>query len=756
MKKHLFVVLALLAAAFAAQAAPIGKNEALRKAQAVAGKRGKNIHTEPVYKAPRKGGMEEGTAGYYVFDIDGGAGFVIIAGDDAVTTSDGLLGITDRGSFDRENIPDNFKAWLEACAAEMEAVGKTGTAYAPDVHVEITPMITTKWNQDDPYNSLCPTYAWQGSTEHYYTGCTNTAMAQLMRYNKWPQDNTVTIPEHFEQPALPPTTFDWDKMKDSYSGNYTDEERTAVAKLMYYCAQSTKSNYRYNGTGASLLNAAIAMKTYFGYDSNLKYVERRMFSIADWDGIIYGELAAGRPVLYGGNSSSVGHAFVCDGYRDALYHINWGWGGYCDGYFRLPVLNPSGSGIGGSSTEDGYSMNQQALIGIQKPTGNAEEPVYLSSYSVAIDGTSVSFSYYNMNDVTATFWAGCEIVNVADGTNSILWKGRTAELQPNYGYSAYGDDLRKYNLHVGEYNLYPVSCEQNETELKRCGSPTLYVTAYVADNGSITLVKHPVSDLKVTEFNFAGNKIATASQEIQITVNNSGDEFYAPVYLFVKASGNTDYLKANYTGVSVEAGGEETVSLYFTPETEGLYSVKLTYDEDGAYAIGETSVDIAKAPTAKSNLTEVVSLTMSADIANTMTMTVRNDGADDYICPIVAYLYKDKADGTGAYSYVETASVYQPIPKGESSKLLFTFTTDMIPGNKYAVQVFCYEYFSDSEPEMRIARSFFTAIETGIEDVVTDGTTGTDAPYYTLEGVKVDKPAGKGLYIHNGKKVIIR
>lgn len=747
-------MLAMFVAVLAAQAAPIGKKEALRKAQAVAVKHGRSIagSTEPVYKAPRKGAAKE-VADYYVFDIDGG-GFVIIAGDDIVATSDGLLGITDNGRFDTQNLPDNFRGWLEMCAEEIEAASKAGVKYIPETRAEIAPMMYTKWNQGDPYNTLCPTYTSQNNTTiHYYTGCVNTAMAQLMRYHQWPQDYTVTIPEHFGQPELPPTTFDWDEMDNVYSGNYTDEQRIAVAKLMYYCAQSTKSNYRTNGTGASMLNAAMAMKTYFGYDRNLKHVERKCFTIADWDGIIYDELAAGRPVMYGGNSSSVGHTFVCDGYRDALYHVNWGWGGYCDGYFRLPVLNPSGSGIGGSSTEDGYSMNQQAVIGIQPPTGDAEEPLYMSSYTAIVDGTSVAFSYYNMNNATATFMVGCELVNTADGTSRILWQAKTAELNQGYGYSSYGNNLSQFNLEEGVYNLYPVSRELSQTEMKRSGPPTLFVTAYVAGDGGITLVKHPVTSLKVTEFSFAGNKIATASQEVLVTLDNSGDEFYAPLYLFVKAPGSTEYVKANYTGATVEAGGQETISFFFTPETEGTYSIRVTYDEDGLQSIGETSVDIVPAPTEKSNLAVEVPLKMVAGVANTLTLTVRNNGTEDYIRPLVACLYKSKGDGTGVYSYQEESIVYQPIPSGESREFTFTFNTDMIPGIDYVVQVFYYEYFSSSQ-STRLTYDFFTGTETGIDHLMTDADKGE--PYYTLEGKRVDKPVRKNIYIQKGKKVIVR
>ena len=88
-------------------------------------------------------------------------------------------------------------------------------------------------------------------------------------------------------------------------------------------------------------------------------------------------MAERRPVLYAGTSSGGAHAFVCDGYDgNGLFHINWGWGGMCNGYFKLSVLNPNdNSGMGASSSKDGYSMNQDVLIGIQPPSKHADNPV---------------------------------------------------------------------------------------------------------------------------------------------------------------------------------------------------------------------------------------------------------------------------------------------------------------------------------------------------------------------------------------------
>ena len=120
-----------------------------------------------------------------------------------------------------------------------------------------------------------------------------------------------------------------------------------------------------------------ALKNNFGYDGNIQHLFRNNYSNEAWESLIYRELAERRPVLYAGTSSGGAHAFVCDGYDgNGLFHINWGWGGMCNGYFKLSVLNPNdNSGMGASSSKDGYSMNQDVLIGIQPPSKHADNPV---------------------------------------------------------------------------------------------------------------------------------------------------------------------------------------------------------------------------------------------------------------------------------------------------------------------------------------------------------------------------------------------
>lgn len=58
--------------------------------------------------------------------------------------------------------------------------------------------------------------------------------------------------------------------------------------------------------------------------------------------LVRDELESNRPVIYSGNNSEGGHAFICDGYKeDEAFHINWGWGGISNGYFYFPHWIPT-------------------------------------------------------------------------------------------------------------------------------------------------------------------------------------------------------------------------------------------------------------------------------------------------------------------------------------------------------------------------------------------------------------------------------
>jgi hypothetical protein len=298
--------------------------------------------------------MERSTAlvaacDYYVFNASDGSAFVIVSGDDRAVE---VLGYGD-GALDMNRIPCNMQWWLDQYKEQMEylyAHPGLQVESAPEIQADdentVMPMLSCNWSQSEPYYNYCPVV----NGEHCVTGCVATAMAQVMYYWRFPAScsslagytsrGSTSAPKVDVDP-LPGTDFAWDNMLDSYLGNYSAEQADAVATLMRYCGQSVSMSYGVNGSGA-YVNSQLNGMRFMGYSSGMSHVYRRSYSRSNWISTISNEMKAGRPILYSGDDPSGGHAFVLDGMRDGLFHINWGWAGTGNGFFAVDAFNVRG------------------------------------------------------------------------------------------------------------------------------------------------------------------------------------------------------------------------------------------------------------------------------------------------------------------------------------------------------------------------------------------------------------------------------
>ena len=299
-------------------------------------------------------------------------GYVLVGADERLPE---VLGYSDHGAFDPQNMAPALRFWLQCYEEELGQISnlQSPISNAPRARAAIEPLCTSRWNQGDPYNTYAPYYNDQSG--RCVTGCVATAMAQIMYFHKHPAQGTgshsylwvctdpvgksATLSANFGQ-----TTYRWDRMLDSYRSGYTNEQMEAVATLMYHCGVSIDMGYG-RSSGAFTDRVPAALKDYFSYDANYQRIQKVMYPADSLNAIVHAELAANRPVLISGHNDEGGHAFVCDGNDNKGYfHINWGWGGSNDGYFLLTALNPRGTqGIGG--TTQGYNKGTTFFIGLQ-------------------------------------------------------------------------------------------------------------------------------------------------------------------------------------------------------------------------------------------------------------------------------------------------------------------------------------------------------------------------------------------------------
>ena len=357
-----------------------------------------------------------GYSEFFIFNNTAGKGYVIMAADDCVTP---ILGYSYENNFDDGELPPNFKAWLDGYAEQIRAAVAIKAQATAEIRSDweclrqskplpiksekaVSPLVQTKWNQAPYYNAQCP-YD-DNANVRTVTGCVATAMAQIMKYWSYPMHglgNHSYVPSsHPEYGTLyvdfSAVNYQWSNMPNSVTS-----DNSAVATLMYHCGVSVDMMYGIPtapdyGSAAYIIDygsgracAEIAFKTYFDYKSTLHGVKKNDYSDSQWIALLKTELDNARPMLYGGFSSSGGHAFVCDGYDNNNYfHFNWGWGGTYNDYFYINSLNP------GSYN---YSQNQQAIIGI--------EPNQSGGGGGGGSNTGFALSYYNNLEMSETeYW----------------------------------------------------------------------------------------------------------------------------------------------------------------------------------------------------------------------------------------------------------------------------------------------------------------------------------------------------------------
>ncbi len=331
---------------------------------------------------------------YYVFDVTGKHGFVIVSGDDLVEP---VLGYNTTGSYPVDQINPSAAKWMENYKKQIvyvkqnihettDAITQKWIKYYNNISVvsnnsrgtqAVNPLCQTQWNQAPNENGLCPFD--NGHGQRTVTGCVATAMAQILKFWNYPTqgvgNHSYNDQNYGTQSAnFGNTTYNWAGMPNVLSSADPD-----VATLMYHCGVSVDMHYGVAATGGSSAYVVASQspgqacseysyKTYFGYDpATLQGIVRADYSETNWINTIKGELDAGRPLQYAGFGQGGGHTWVCDGYdQNNFFHQNWGWGGNSDGFFSLNNLDPSSLGAGGGT--GGFNSSQQAVIGI-KPLG---------------------------------------------------------------------------------------------------------------------------------------------------------------------------------------------------------------------------------------------------------------------------------------------------------------------------------------------------------------------------------------------------
>lgn len=295
---------------------------------------------------------KQDTAAYYLFTNAQSGQLVIVSGDERMPL---VLGYTDY-AVKEEELPDGLVELLDGYKAQYRvlATAPTKAMRVAALYKGERQLKTADWGQGTPFNRMTP--------EATPTGCAATAMAIVMRYYQWPECGAGSKTHIWKDSVMTAnfgqTHYDWDNMPLSYT-TYTEQQAKAVALLMRHAGISVEMYYNTESSGANQSLVPGALQKYFRYAATARLLSANHYDAATWNGMMRNEIDNGRPVLYTGGSmlGRGSHGFVLDGYRDNLFHFNFGWSGSGNGYFAVSALNATDHSVE-------FANQQQAVVGI--------------------------------------------------------------------------------------------------------------------------------------------------------------------------------------------------------------------------------------------------------------------------------------------------------------------------------------------------------------------------------------------------------
>lgn len=339
----------------------------------------------------------------YIFNQPNDGGFIIVSGDDRLPT---IVGYATNGRLDLDNAPCNLRAFMQTVLYHIESVLQNPLSIPLQKNVIGNPTIfaggtvepllgNIKWNQTPPWNSQCP----ENGYTRAYVGCVATAVAQIMRYYKWPESGVGKV-IHIEKADFNPRkgrkhevdfsqqTYKWDLMPEEVNHTHptTPEQNAELGKICYHVGVAGKMEYLDQVSGTYSEDMAEGIREHFRYSRAMQVVKRNRYSDESWNALVKSEIDKQRPVYYAGYGGGMGHAFVVDGYNDkGLFHVNWGWGGQSDGYFRLDLLSPDGLGAGAGGGN--YNDMQEIIVNLEPDRDNSSQYAPAELYNISFHPT---------------------------------------------------------------------------------------------------------------------------------------------------------------------------------------------------------------------------------------------------------------------------------------------------------------------------------------------------------------------------------
>ena len=714
--------------------------------------------------------------GFYIVNRGSDQGFVIVAADDRAYT---ILGYSDKGSINLATAPEALSDWLQTFTNEIHHIGnKTSTlSFSDKKYQGDSPLLgETAWNQGYPYNQLTPCYV---GTTNAATGCAATAMAQILYYHRYPIQGRGQNSFHTSQYNMSlsidfsQSIYQWQSMKPVYGEWDSQDSRDAVAVLMRDCGYAINMDYG-AVSGAAPDAWPKALIEYFDYDRGLCNRYRANYTHEEWNEIIRRELDAGRPVFAGGFANSGGHAFVFDGYdEDGLIHVNWGWGGVSNGYFRTSALTPAIQGTGGA--DGGFNARQSIITGIQP----------------ACEGSELTPEFYSSETVKATPATTSKTTPVALKLTGKITNGGFCDAIVDFGFGVYDEnnelvliipanendksvEMTKFciginvsqadlsSLSSGDYVLRPIVVEHGGSQWTPVhhgnNARPNYLKLQVQDDGQMTFEQPTKSVLSATNITADTRIYSGVKCSVSAILRNDGDMDYSSdvrVALYRPSDGMKMAESDNYLEDVLAQDEAQATIISAYNVAPGTYQLNLI-DED-SQPLGEPiEVEVLDAPAGEGTAEAVGSLTVTDGVTpsrSELSFTAHLHATSGVFANnVTIYIYDEYETTTSPLGSLEPQFVFIE-PDGT---LDITFTGKMengMMGTTYKATLINLDENTYIKPRANASCVFtLSGTSTGI---VSREVNPQPQVIYDLQGRRVSQPQ-KGIYVSNGHKIAIK
>lgn len=731
-----------------------------------------------------------------VYFFRGSAGAMLLPADDKAEPVLGYFDNNPQGAM-----PPQLEWWIDEYARQIawgaahRTVASTQrSADNADGREPIEPLLTTVWNQSTPFNNNCPL----DGDRHAPTGCLATALAQIMNYWKYPSEPTgsITYTDSYGRRRscnFDGKPFEWDNMVDNYNADdngsvtYTPEQASAVAWLMQAVGHATQMKYSAMGSGAYTFNLGPAISRYFSYPGSAT-LQRDYYSAEVWENLVYEHIRTVGPVFYtGANFNNMGHAFVCDGYsNNGFFHINWGWGGLYDGYFKLSALVPDGYGIGGY--DGGFNYLQDAVFNIAPP-GHVtlaipeESPItlagnltltYYTGRELHLSSDEQAYGpgmFYNSSSSAREVTVGLRAVNTStlDAINLI---GYTGSLAPRHGEKSLVVDIS--TLPKGSYkaSLIAKVADGEWTPLAHPASAIDYINFTIGANG-ISSAEVPASaEISVDPLNIETDLYWGTPYRLSFTVSTKSnlkiEETVQPMIYTDSYDLATVFARGEHIAVSLDKAGSKdfkkitSMQVYSSSAYTGNAYLGLVSLSTGLI-LHELPVCVAARPAApRLDCDRFVFMgnplkTNPAELKFDCSIKC-SDGY--YVGPISVYIYKNGQSDTASSVLVgrfDSNETYFLHAGEQAAETITCSLNSAVAGETYRVILGYVDNNGDIVP-LNDANPVILTIAGNEYDGISDVNANVqgETTIHDIAGRRLQRAASPGFYIVNGKKILIK